>query len=260
VITPLLLSSQASTSHAAAKEGKKCSKVGSKSVVGSKTFICVGKSGNKFVWSEDVVNKTKGAVQKNIVFENLSIDLESNPWKWPSDTNSWPAGDHPPIKIFGETYRGKVESTLTFDMLKIGQPVISPVDGVVIDNRSQPETCDTELYIMDSKSQQVFSLDHVTSTLKKNARVKVGQIVATVPARQCKEDFGFYELMLVKEVNGKVEAYCPLDFINPTSKPNIFLSISKVTKEWNKVATTEKSKYTSKQMSGNLCLTPTAPA
>ena len=206
------------------------------------------------------VRETKETVQTNIVFENLSIDLESNPWKWPSDTNSWPARDYPPIHIFGENYQGKVESTLTFDMLKIGQSVISPVDGVVIDNRPQPEDCDTELYIMDSKSQQIFSLDHVITNLNKNDEVKVGQIIATVPASRCKEDFGRFGLMLVKETNGLMEAYCPLDSINPTSKPNILLSISKVTAEWNKVATTDRSKYTSEQMSGNLCLTPTAPA
>lgn len=210
--------------------------------------------------SQDVVSEPKTTVQTNIVFENITIDLESDPWNWPMDTNSWPARDYHPIHIFGENYQGKVESTLTFDMLKIGQSVISPVDGVVIDNRPQPEDCDTELYIMDSKSQQIFSIDHITSTLKRDDQVKVGQIIATVPAWQCKEDFGRYELMLVKEENGKMQAYCPLDFINPTSKPDILLSISKVITEWNNVASTDRSKYTSEQMSGNLCLTPTAPA
>jgi hypothetical protein len=53
VITPLLLSSQLSTSHAAAKAGAKCSKVGSKSVVGAKTFTCI-KSGKKIVWNKGV--------------------------------------------------------------------------------------------------------------------------------------------------------------------------------------------------------------
>ena len=51
VITPLLLSSQLSTSHAAAKAGAKCTKVGSKSVVGAKTFTCI-KSGNKMIWDK----------------------------------------------------------------------------------------------------------------------------------------------------------------------------------------------------------------
>ena len=51
VIAPLLLSSQLSTSHAATKAGPKCSKVGSKSVVGAKTFTCI-KSGNKLVWDK----------------------------------------------------------------------------------------------------------------------------------------------------------------------------------------------------------------
>ena len=51
VITPLLLSSQLSTSHAAAKAGAKCTKVGSKSVVGAKTFTCI-KSGTKLIWDK----------------------------------------------------------------------------------------------------------------------------------------------------------------------------------------------------------------
>jgi len=59
VITPLLLSSQLSTSHAATKAGAKCSKVGVKSVVGAKTFTCI-KSGKKLVWN-------KGAVLKETV-------------------------------------------------------------------------------------------------------------------------------------------------------------------------------------------------
>ena len=70
VITPLLLSSQASTSHAAAKAGAKCSKVGSKSVVGSKTFTCI-KSGKKLVWD-------KGASQspgKNINAREQAYNL-----------------------------------------------------------------------------------------------------------------------------------------------------------------------------------------
>jgi hypothetical protein len=51
VITPLLLSFQLSTSHAATKAGAKCSKVGSKSVVGAKTFTCI-KSGTKLIWDK----------------------------------------------------------------------------------------------------------------------------------------------------------------------------------------------------------------
>lgn len=53
MITPLLLSSQLSTSHAAAKAGAKCSKVGSKSVAGAKTFTCI-KSGSKLIWDKGV--------------------------------------------------------------------------------------------------------------------------------------------------------------------------------------------------------------
>ena len=57
VITPLLLSSQMYASNAAAKAGAKCSKVGSKSVVGSKTFTCI-KSGNKLIWNKGNAKST----------------------------------------------------------------------------------------------------------------------------------------------------------------------------------------------------------
>ena len=53
VITPLFLSSQLSSSHAAAKAGAKCTKVGSKSVVGAKTFTCI-KSGTKLIWNKGI--------------------------------------------------------------------------------------------------------------------------------------------------------------------------------------------------------------
>jgi len=58
VITPLMLSSQISTSNAAAKAGAKCSKVGIQSAVGAKTFTCI-KSGKKLVWNKGVVISTK---------------------------------------------------------------------------------------------------------------------------------------------------------------------------------------------------------
>jgi hypothetical protein len=55
VIIPLLLSSQLSISHAAAKAGAKCTKVGVKSVVGAKTFTCI-KSGTKLIWIRELRN------------------------------------------------------------------------------------------------------------------------------------------------------------------------------------------------------------
>jgi hypothetical protein len=53
VITPVLFSSQIPTSQAAAKAGAKCTKVGSKSYVGTKTFTCI-KSGKKLVWNKGI--------------------------------------------------------------------------------------------------------------------------------------------------------------------------------------------------------------
>jgi hypothetical protein len=85
VITPLLLSSQLSISHAAAKAGAKCSKVGVKSVVGAKTFTCI-KSGTKLIWD-------KGASQspgKNInareqAYNSVRLIYNTNQGKLPKN-------------------------------------------------------------------------------------------------------------------------------------------------------------------------------
>jgi hypothetical protein len=73
VITPLMLSSQISTSNAAAKAGAKCSKVGIQSAVGAKTFTCI-KSGKKLVWNKGVVKSTKAEPVAPTGFN----DLEAN--------------------------------------------------------------------------------------------------------------------------------------------------------------------------------------
>ena len=65
VITPLLLESQISASHAAAKAGAKCSKVGSKSVVGSKTFTCI-KSGNKLIWDKGITKSNSSGTASSL--------------------------------------------------------------------------------------------------------------------------------------------------------------------------------------------------
>ncbi len=65
VITPLLLSSQIYASNAAAKAGAKCSKVGSKSVVGSKTFTCI-KSGNKLIWDKGITKSNPSGTASSL--------------------------------------------------------------------------------------------------------------------------------------------------------------------------------------------------
>lgn len=65
VITPLLFESQISASHAAAKAGAKCSKVGSKSVVGSKTFTCI-KSGNKLIWDKGITKSNSSSTSSSM--------------------------------------------------------------------------------------------------------------------------------------------------------------------------------------------------
>ena len=83
VITPLLLSSQISTSHAAAKAGAKCSKVGIQSAVGAKTFTCI-KSGKKLVWNKGVVKSTKAEPVAPTGFNDLEANFSGvsySAWK-----------------------------------------------------------------------------------------------------------------------------------------------------------------------------------
>jgi len=85
VITPLLLSSQLSTSHAAAKAGAKCTKMGSKSVVGAKTFTCI-KSGTKLIWDK----RASQSLGKNInareqAYNSVRLIYNTNQGKLPKN-------------------------------------------------------------------------------------------------------------------------------------------------------------------------------
>ena len=62
-ILSLFLSSSLIPANAAAQAGAKCTKVGSKSVVGAKTFTCI-KSGTKLVWDK---GNTKPSSSLNFV-------------------------------------------------------------------------------------------------------------------------------------------------------------------------------------------------
>jgi len=108
VITPLLLSSQPSTSHAAAKAGAKCSKVGSKSVVGAKTFTCI-KSGTKLIWDNGVkvTTTTKQSVQ-SVSYANMKKSMLPKPVK------NFFRYHYSPNAV--KAYKEKIESELNYSM------------------------------------------------------------------------------------------------------------------------------------------------
>ena len=192
--------------------------------------------------------------------DSLPIDLSADVWAWPANVDQWPASQFPPIHLFGKDYMGKVESTLTFDMVKVGATVLSPITGRVVDVRPQPETCDVELYIGSETAQQVLSLDHVVATVNKGDDVVAGQAVATVPAWQCKESFGRFELMMVRDVGGVVQAFCPIDYLSDAMASRAKADITKVMTTWNSHAAGAKSAYSDQELANGVCATPTAPA
>lgn len=192
--------------------------------------------------------------------EALPLDMTGDVWAWPSDVTAWPASQFPPIHVFGKDYEGKVESTMTFDMVKPGAQVLSPIAGRVIDVREQPETCDVELYIGSDAAQQTVSLDHVVATVAKGDTVTAGQVVATVPAWRCKESWGRFELMMVREVDGVVQSFCPADFWSDAVAAKARSQIAGVMQQWNAHAAGSKSVYTAEELAKGICSTPTAPA
>ena len=108
LITPLLLSSQFSTSHAAAKAGAKCTMAGSKSVVGGKTFTCI-KSGSKLIWDKGVkVSPTTKQSVQSISYANMKKSMVPKPVK-----NLF-RYHYSPNAVNG--YKEKIESELNFSM------------------------------------------------------------------------------------------------------------------------------------------------
>lgn len=169
-----------------------------------------------------------GGTSSEFPFQNLTLDFKADPWLWSSAKD---LGPFQPIKIFGRAYNGFTEPALTFMMLKIGTPVISPVNGKVLEVRDQPESKDVELYIMfDEATNSIFSLDHVKTTLKRGDVVKVGDVIATVPAWEDDEAWGGYEFMFVRPE--KNLAYCPVNLLDPKVSAGAKADIRAVMEKW----------------------------
>ena len=193
-------------------------------------------------------NPGGGGSSSEFPFQNLTLDFASDPWLWSSAAD---LGPFQPIKIFGRSYNGITESALTFMMLKIGTPVISPVNGKVLEIRDQPESKDVELYIISDEGI-IFSVDHVKTTLKGPVFegdtgvcrlncdrrtidvVKVGDVIATVPSWEGKEIWGGYEFMYVRPE--KNLAYCPVNHLVPTAVTAAKADIRAVMEKWTATA------------------------
>jgi hypothetical protein len=255
ICTSLFLGQSIAAANQTVKAGVPCSPVGK--IVSVKTssnrtdFICK-QEGKKNIWrilksesgqaptpkpTSTLKSTPSGKSESsssvdNFPFQNVGIDLNSDPWQW-SSANA--LGPFQPIKIFGRVYNEKFkEVALTFMMLKPGTKVISPISGKVIDIRPQPESCDSEIYIVFDESKWLtISFDHVVavSGLKKGNLVKAGDVIATVPKWDCKSDWGGVEFMYVQpDAN---TAYCPLELVSPKFAPILKTSIINVMRKWN---------------------------
>lgn len=97
----------------------------------------------------------------------------------PAQHVSCPARLMRAIHVFGQDHGGKVESSMMFDMLKVGTTGKAAYPGVVVRITRQPEMCDAEVSVENPAGMSTLhgSYDHITPT------VQVGQQVATVIRR-----------------------------------------------------------------------------
>jgi hypothetical protein len=169
----------------------------------------------------------------------------------------------PAIHVFGNDYGGKVESSMMFDMLKIGTKVKAAYPGVVARISKQPESCDAEVYIESARGQSALhgSYDHITPSVKVGQQVKTGQVIGTVPAWQCNQPHGGVELMMVQQAGDDVVAVCPMSVLAPASAAAIRAQVTAVMKRWNAAPANYVSRYDDATIArGDICRTRTTSA
>ena len=254
--------------------GTPCAKAGDMTKVksGSKTLelICT-QLGSKKLWQvrsgknsgstgAGGSSTTSKSGASTFSIESLPINLSAEPWAWPTDTSNFYARTYPVVNIFGRSYQGKAESTLMFNYVKIGTPVLAPITGIVLDVRDQPESCDVELYIRAS-SGEIVSLDHISTTLKpdKSKIIKAGEPIGSVTKWECKESFGRFELMYGAEKDKVYTAICPINVLAPKIKSASVAAIRDLMVRWNKhVGAGGASAYSAADLERGVCETETA--
>lgn len=269
----------ASVAEAAISDGAVCTSkgkiVGVQAKNGRTDFICKAE-GKKLVWrvlkSESGAAKpgsksgttgstTAGKTSGKIVIESLPVNLSGNIWQWPTDSGVWPARESPPIHVFGKAYiPGKLQPDLTFDMLKVGTPVLSPITGIVLEVRNQPESCDVELYLSNGSNRPI-SLDHITTSrsFKKGDAVKAGEVVGSVPKWDCNSNFGRFEFMMMSEVEEKL-AVCPVNYFSDKLVAIWKPLLAKVMNDWNDHASARGYvTYSPQEIAAGACASTTAP-
>ena len=191
----------------------------------------------------------------------LAVDLSTHPFLADSqiDLINWPAALFEPIHVYGKSYDGIKEATLMFDMLKVGTPIYAPFDGQIQQVTDQPESCDTEMYFTDNNNDQQhhLSYDHVkplAGYLTKGSKFKAGDQIATVPAWECKQNFGRVEMMVVVGTTQVTASRCPLYLLDNARKATLTAQISTIQAWWNGLK--PRTAYSAAELAPNgLCLT-----
>ncbi len=223
-------------------------------------------SGSQSATSSDAMQSSEVEQAMPMALEYLPVGILSNPFAFESvDLTGWPAREFPPVHIFGTAYQGRTEPTLMFDLLKVGTPVIAPFDGHILEVRDQPESCDSEMYLLPASNDQEnhLSIDHVVPAAAyrlSGAEFHAGDVLGTAPAWECDGEIARLELMVVYQSVGEqqpTKARCPLALAAPSRADTFAAAIRDVMESWN--SRSPMSSYTEQELSNGACAAEYVP-
>lgn len=204
-------------------------------------------------------NKTEAQLEiQNFGIASLdSIDVTTNA------TRDFTQSGHKGFYIFGDVLPGtpvRHNPNFEFASLKEGTKLISAIDGVVGFIKEQPDSKDSEVFLMPSEqSDWVIGYDHVTDLkVKKGDKVKVGDIIGA-PARQNNGLLRF-EFQINKNDTGQDGTHiCPTTLLASSVKESWVKQLKSVQDDWEK--TTGLELYdTSKQEPAGCLVKEMTPA
>lgn len=159
-----------------------------------------------------------------------SIDINSQATRTFSQTG------HKGLYVFGDLLPGtpvRHNPNFEFASMKKGTPIIAAIDGVVGFIKDQPDSKDSEVFLMtNEKSNWIIGYDHLTNVkVSKGDTVKVGDILGE-PSIQNNGLYRF-EFQVNKNKNGQDGIHvCPSTLLAASVKNAQLQGLEDVQKKW----------------------------
>ncbi len=138
---------------------------------------------------------------------------------------------------FGDKLPGNRQNpNFEFSSLKADAQVVSAIDGLVVEVKAQPESSDSEVFIIPEGSQRwVVGYDHLVNLkVQKGAKVKAGDLIGN-PAIQNNGLYRF-EIQINEENNGVTTHHCPTTLFAPAVADKLTNELKMMMGEWEAVS------------------------